>query len=174
MTALPDKLWHYTGEPLAMEPRAYEQPEPREYGKPVGLWVSVEGKDDWPSWCQGEEFRLDQLAYRTPMTIKDGASVLFINPGTLRRFDTDFGVSWRWGENSQWTARGIDWRAVAERYDGIIIAPYSWHHRLEMSWYYTWDCASGCIWNLDAVTVGESEPHALPECMTAHDMRGAG
>ncbi len=170
MTALPGKLWHYTRDPLVVEPRAYEQPEPREYGKPDGFWISAEGKDDWPSWCEGEQFRLETLAHRAPVSLNDGANVLRLTPGMIDRFDSDFGVEWPWCENGRWIARGIDWRAVADRYDGIIIAPYAWCFRLTMNWYYPWDCASGCIWNLDAITVGESEPHRLPELAE----RGAG
>lgn len=26
------------------------------YEKPHGLWVSVDGKDDWASWCKSESF----------------------------------------------------------------------------------------------------------------------
>lgn len=35
-------------------------------------------------------------------------------------------------------------------YDG---APYQWECRLDRDtfWYYSWDCASACIWNLQAV-----------------------
>lgn len=46
----------------------------------------------------------------------------------------------------------IDWQAVASDHDGIIISPYNWPARHEMIWYYPWDCASGCIWNADAIT----------------------
>ena len=47
----------------------------------------------------------------------------------------------------------IDWAEVASKYDGIIISPYQWSLRLdmEMMWYYGWDCASGCIWNISAI-----------------------
>ena len=46
----------------------------------------------------------------------------------------------------------IDWPKVAERYDGIIIAPYQWSRRLDgPMWYYGWDCASGCVWRARAV-----------------------
>jgi hypothetical protein len=45
----------------------------------------------------------------------------------------------------------IDWNKVAEEYQGIIIAPYRWEHRLDMMWYYGWDCASGCIWDSKAI-----------------------
>jgi len=38
---------------------------------------------------------------------------------------------------------------VSKEYDGIEIAPYQWDARLSLIWYYGWDVASGCIWNLD-------------------------
>ena len=158
MTALPEKLWHYTEKPLVLEPRAYEQKEPNKYGKPVGFWFSVEGEDDWPSWCISEDFCVNQLAYRTPVKII--GNVLCVTPETLPLFEHEHGFDLHF---HQWTSRAIDWRRFAARYDGIAIAPYSWWHRLSSSWYYPWDCASGCIWNLDALAVGESEQHALPE-----------
>jgi hypothetical protein len=47
----------------------------------------------------------------------------------------------------------IDWYRVAEQYDGIIITPYIYERRLTeyTTWYYSWDCASGCIWNGKAI-----------------------
>lgn len=47
----------------------------------------------------------------------------------------------------------FDWIDVASRYSGIEIAPYQWKRRIHPStfWYYTWDCASGCIWDLSAI-----------------------
>jgi hypothetical protein len=39
------RLLHYTEEPLDFKPAfTYEQSEPRSFGKPKGLWVSVEGE----------------------------------------------------------------------------------------------------------------------------------
>lgn len=49
----------------------------------------------------------------------------------------------------------IDWSAVAAQYGGILIAPYQWKRRLELTWYYGWDCASGCAWDLSLI---ELEP----------------
>lgn len=47
----------------------------------------------------------------------------------------------------------IDWVKVKPLYDGIIITPYQWRCRLDpdIFWYYSWDCASGCIWNLETI-----------------------
>jgi hypothetical protein len=41
----------------------------------------------------------------------------------------------------------INWAKIAEKYDGIEIAPYLYKARYEHRWYYPWDVASGCIWN---------------------------
>ncbi len=47
----------------------------------------------------------------------------------------------------------LEWDKVKDKYQGIIIAPYQWECRLalETCWYYGWDCASGCIWDLDCI-----------------------
>jgi hypothetical protein len=54
-------------------------------------------------------------------------------------------------KNIRFTSFYIDWEMVCGEYDGIIISPFCWERRLEVMWYYTWDCASGCVWNLSAV-----------------------
>ena len=50
----------------------------------------------------------------------------------------------------------LDFLKVMDEYDGIIIAPYQYSCRLMNSstaWYYGWDCASGCIWNLGCISI---------------------
>ncbi len=44
----------------------------------------------------------------------------------------------------------VDWKRVAELYDGVEIPNYIWECRLRLEpfWYYGWDCASGCVWNV--------------------------
>lgn len=55
----------------------------------------------------------------------------------------------------------IDWDAVAGTYQGIIITPYIWERRLgDSAWYYSWDCASGCIW--DPAAIGSLRVFAGP------------
>lgn len=149
-------LWHYTPHPFALEDRRYDQRDPHRYRKPEGLWISVEGEDDWQSWCESMQRCLERLVWRAPVTIRPDANVLWLTPDLLTQFDRDFGFGrWR-GRTTQRPGHAPDWREVARRYDGIVIAPYSWHHRLALEWYYTWDCASGCIWNLSAIEVGTS------------------
>ena len=47
----------------------------------------------------------------------------------------------------------IRWEEVKTLWDGIIISPYNWkcRHSPSTEWYYGWDCASGCIWNVEAI-----------------------
>ncbi len=45
----------------------------------------------------------------------------------------------------------IRWRAVAERYAGIVITPYQFALGHSLLWYMPWDCASGCIWDPAAI-----------------------
>ncbi len=153
-------LWHYTPLPFALEDRRYDQPDPHRYRKPGGLRISVEGEDDWQSWCKSEYFGLERLVWRAPVTIRPDANVLWLTPDLLTQFDRDFGSEWRWGPENRWTGHAPDWREVARRYDGIVIAPYSWEHSRALYWYYIWSCASGCIWNLNAIEVGPSQPVA--------------
>lgn len=104
--------------------------------KPAGLWYA-DGVEwiDWmryemPSW-------LDKVNY--VYRVVPSASVLKLKtPQAIRAFHNNY------GSRDAWTIR---WDAVADEYDGVEIIPY--HRELrysDISWYYTWDIASGCIW----------------------------
>ena len=43
------------------------------------------------------------------------------------------------------------WYCHGDKYDGIEINPYQFEARYQYTWYYGWDIASGCIWNLSGV-----------------------
>lgn len=155
-------LEHFTDQPMEFDRRIYEQGKPLGYMKPNGFWVSVAGPDDWPAWCRREEFRVDTLEHRSVVVLADDANILHIStPEQLDEFhlkfcvdDVDFPRSRPWmfeaglDERKYWS---LDWAAVAQQYQGVIIAPYQWPRRLDVMWYYGWDCASGCIWDLDAI-----------------------
>lgn len=49
----------------------------------------------------------------------------------------------------------IKWADVAEVYNGILINPYIWEARYNdrTMWYYSWDIASACIWNMNSVNL---------------------
>jgi len=123
--------------------------------KPRGLWVSVEGEQDWKEWCEAENWGLNRLACAAEIILAPQANVLHLSSETdLDRFHKEFAtVLFRYGKGlGEYTA--IQWPVVAAKYDGVIIAPYIWSRRrggAVSDWYCGWDCASGCIWNVDAI-----------------------
>lgn len=119
------------------------------YDKPKGLWVSVDGDDDWLAWCKSENFALDRCVSRHRVDIDLTRVLVLPSPLSLDMFQDEFARSF---ERAGYTDLYIDWPAVADRYAGIVIAPYHWSRRMSMRWYYGWDCASGCIWDPSVVT----------------------
>lgn len=158
-TATALHLRHYSYKPLG-EIGDREQGDPRTYGKPRGLWLSVEGGGDgWREWCEAESFA-GGWRHIYDVELAEGANVLHLRgPGDLDRFHHEWAVED--GVLVKWGRRCIDWRTVAEKYDGIIIAPYVWERRLDgevSEWYYGWDCASACIWRARAIAAVTPAP----------------
>ena len=142
------RLKHYARVPEVNLDRSidYSTHYPR-FDKPNGLWVSVEGPDDWKNWCQQEDYCTEWLDNEHEVVLTETANILYLE--TLEAVLTlqgKFKAPDKYGG-------GPDWEVIRGLYDGIIIAPYQWEARLaaETTWYSSWDCASGCIWNLDAV-----------------------
>jgi hypothetical protein len=142
-------LTHYSARPLTLDrDRAYVQSAGNM--KPAGLWLSVDGDDDWPTWCRGEEFRIESLTHLTQFRLVPDARVLWLSmPDEVVEFHGKYA-----GELTReflW----IDWPRVAADWDGLVIAPYQWSLRFDprVPWYYGWDCASGCVWNPAVLTV---------------------
>ncbi len=117
--------------------------------KPDGLWVSVDGPDDWPSWCESESSGLLRPVANV-ITLAGSSRILILkSPSDVFEFTRQYGVTPSWSNFKQ----SIAWPMVAEEYQGIIISPYQWacRHHPETFWYYGWDCASGCIWDHRAI-----------------------
>jgi hypothetical protein len=145
VSGLGELLVHYSARPVKLE-RNWSY-LPQEEHKPRGFWVSVEGEDSygWAEWCAEENFRCTSLAVRHLVTLHEKNNVLWIDSnGGLDSFHVQYG-------NSCSRAEGIDWARVAKRWQGVIIAPYLYERRFSYLWYYGWDCASGCIWDLEAI-----------------------
>lgn len=150
------RLIHYSDSPLLRVHSVSQSGEGYEWHdgrKPVGLWVSVEGDDDWREWCRAEDFRDVDAQFATEVVLAPAHRVLVVGTGVALEL-----LSKRYGYRDErygkWSSLRIDWPRLAHEHDGIIIAPYQWKHRLDgevSGWYYSWDCASGCIWNADAV-----------------------
>ncbi len=152
------KLVHYSAEPLG-ELRVIPQTlgDANDLFKPRGLWVSDDAcEDNWRTWCEDEGFRLGDLVCVTDIMLKPDASVLVIS--TAEEIDA---FTRRWAVHpfpGNELNMFIDWPCVRTLYAGLIITPYIWSRRLSIRpgdldamWYYSWDCASGCIWDPAAI-----------------------
>jgi hypothetical protein len=151
------RLLHYSDKSLSPPLKSRVQSNESHYhgiGKPQGFWVSVEGEDDWKSWSTAESYRTDFLAVVSEIGLAPDANILRIsNAAELVEFTKTFEVLVYPDQPKLAFWKSIDWEAVAALYQGIIIAPYQWSHRFhdETRWYYSWDCASGCIWDATAI-----------------------
>lgn len=167
---IPTKLFHYSrGELNTLRFDFYEKYKehwPEEGSmKPCGLWISVEETEDdhsWFDWCKGEQFRLDALKHKYAITLAPEAKILHLKSvEEIIDFSLEYAANdpFDFARKSSMLSRReyiymISWSRVKAKYDGIIISPYQWGARMgsETAWYYPWDCASGCIWNLDKVS----------------------
>lgn len=158
---------HYSAVPL--DTLVVKDQRTEEYAgaftKPRGLWVSVEGEYDWLEWCMNEEFNLGGFKYVYEVKLKETANILYLRsaedidsftdkyitlggpPGFVEKL-IEAGIP-----PMESAAAKIDWNKVIKEYDGIVITPYCWERRMarHTTWYYGWDCASGCIWNINAL-----------------------
>ena len=122
-----------------------------DYEKPVGCWITDDSDNCWRSWCEGEQFSLESLTHKHEVILDESNILILRCAGDLDYFTEEYGGDCRWGPAKQYVNRYIDWHKVAARHDGLIITPYIWRRRMELNWYYPWDCASGCIWKAQAI-----------------------
>lgn len=156
-------LSHYTDEkPWTLLPKVKRPDQWVSLHKPYGLWLSVDSEDDWPAWCEGEGWGLERLKQRHVFEIEKPERIRMI--GCVDELDA-LHEQYAVARNPEWEARWgreyVDWARVMQDHGGIIITPYLWDRRLDgpgSRWYYSWDCASGCIWDLTAVRHVRSEP----------------
>lgn len=197
------KIYHYSRKPVEkLTPEFYDRYKahwPEEGSmKPCGLWVSIEDFEDdtnWYNWCVSERFRIGALRHRYRVTLDNTARILYLRTADdIKQFGllyaandpSDFGRYIQRKESPPYIYM-ISWTKVKKYYDGIIIAPYNWSCRnaSETTWYYPWDCASGCIWALDKVKLeleclidvdtieGMEESEGLEEVESVKDLQWA-
>lgn len=141
-------LEHYTRHEGELHPVPDQREDQPGYGdKPIGFWVSVKGPQDWPAYLDSAD--LTPAPNRHVIELAKDANVLIVKTSEelaalSGRYPSLRGSCYLSGES-------INWAAMARDYDGIIIAKYFSEMRLSHAWYYTWDCASGCIWSPDAI-----------------------
>ena len=136
------------------------------YSKPNGFWYEVDG--DWRRWCSSEQpnWLADHFLYKI---IFGKEKILKINSeADLELFNKEYQYKDPSRLASLYSCNTyIDWPRICQEYDGIEIAPYFWKFRLEQEyfWYYSWDCASGCIWRPRGARIELLEgPIILPKC----------
>lgn len=129
----------------------------RIHSKPRGLWLSDEDAEwNWHIWCHENDFALDCFKYKAEFTLSEDHNILIVDSDeAMEMFHK------KYNDTSSYYGRGvggiggyrINWEPVAHDFQGIIITPYLGAFRLhsEIEWYYTWDCASGCIWDVSAI-----------------------
>lgn len=140
-------LRHYAHGPI----EALSAREQDSHFKPHGLWVSEDSDPEtsWPGWCAANDFG-GGWSHVYDVTLADDANVLVLSTAfAIDDFTREYGAK----PNRPHGYIEIDWSRVAREYDGIVIAPYQWSRRMtdHTMWYYSWDCASGCIWNPRAI-----------------------
>lgn len=118
------------------------------HSKPQGLWLSDDDEEDnWKVWCEAEIFNLDKLTNAYAVSL-DLSNVLHIdNNLDLLKVHNKYRSGYR-------LFNFIDWQRMAKDYQGIIISPYQWDVRYseEVEWYYGWDVACACIWDMSAIS----------------------
>jgi hypothetical protein len=125
--------------------------------KPVGLWISDEDDYGWEQWCTDQGYSpgsnfLGEFVY--DVELEPNANILWIkHMHELLSFTNKY----RHEQNQIFSNKDytmwLDWKTIAKEYDGIVITPYQYQARMGIgtTWYYPWDCASGCIWNKRAI-----------------------
>ena len=131
---------HMSKTPFELEKRIFTQ---RATMKPNGFWYGF--GNEWIDWVRSE------------MPDWEGKYIYEVDIGNTNvlKIDTHFDLMKfhrKYAERKQ-IARDdlLDWSEVAKEYDGIEINPYQFEARYQYMWYYGWDVASGCIWNLNNV-----------------------
>lgn len=135
----------------------------------MGFWVSY--RREWFHWCQetgGPSFDY-RIIYEHRVILKPDANLLHIK---THRMLMQFSEEWKIEETPalfRTYIHSLNWTEIAKRWQGLIIVPYQWAARLEPEtfWYYGWDIASGCIWDVNAIESVELIRKALKKPRTA-------
>lgn len=151
-------LTHWSSAPLE-DPYSVE-PRPRDGeihsgGKPVGLWLSDETTDwGWRAWCEAESFGADRLIFRSDFSVDLSDVAVIRSNAELYAFSDKYLARAVCGRD------GIDWCRVGADFKGLLITPYLHECRFDVDWYYGWDCASGCFWDVSCLSRIPSEAAA--------------
>lgn len=137
-------------------PELYNRTDQTCFFKPKGFWISDEDAEvSYTSWLKSEELDWLSDVKEYSVTLKTTEKILLltsqeeiINFTKIYHGKPDWIKEYHYRETDH-----INWPTVAEKYSGIIITPYIWSCRLnsDCHWYYSWDFASGCIWDVSVI-----------------------
>lgn len=139
--------------------------------KPLGLWWGV--GDSWMQWCMSE--MKEWLCPYIYEIVLNEENVLRID--TIKKFEKfeekyatvppwlkvdghDAVMNLLYNNAKQqsesksrhnFSSHYIDYAKLSKEYGGIEIPNYFWEKRMSSMWYYGWDCASGCAWDVGAI-----------------------
>jgi hypothetical protein len=118
--------------------------------KPHGFWYQVD--HEWEEWC----------SCNMPAWVKPNRCSIEVDHSRMIVIDSfeklkAFSLKYKYKTitTRQLTSefRTIDWSRVAADYAGIEISPYQHEARYAYMWYYSWDVASGCVWDSSAIRI---------------------
>lgn len=126
-------------------------PEQASGWKPKGIWFGV--KSSWVGWLEHEmpQWKGD---YLYSLEIDTTKCLVIKDEVDLLDFTKKYGRTregWPIQSDTELDHANIEWRLVAYQYSGIIIPQYFNRLRLDLMWYYPWDVASGCIWDVTCI-----------------------
>ena len=140
-----DMRIHMSKTSFELEQRMFAQ---RVTMKPSGFWYGFGG--EWIDWCRSEMPNwTGKYIYGVDV---DNINILRITTHMeLMQFSREYQSDVSDTGYRREAGESIDWKMVASKYDGIEINPYQFEARMQYMWYYGWDIASGCVWNLKNV-----------------------
>lgn len=109
-------------------------------GKPAGFWFGV--GSEWVDWTEYEmpDWKGDNLY---SVEVDESQCLVIQDEFDFKDFSRTYG-----------TPDGlIDWGRVSKDHKGVIIREYFPKYRMNpyYRWYYSWDIASGCVWDASAI-----------------------
>jgi hypothetical protein len=140
-----DMRIHMSKTSFELEQRTFAQ---RVTMKPSGFWYGF--GSEWIDWCRHEMPNwTGKYIYGVDV---DNINILRITTHMeLMQFSREYQSDVSDTGYRRDAGEAIDWKMVANKYDGIEINPYQFEARMQYMWYYGWDIASGCVWNLKNV-----------------------
>lgn len=148
------ELTHYSKDKFILDPeRKYEQFNGEADSlinplKPRGLWLSDDSDYGWAEWCQSEEFELNKLKMKTKFLVNPEKLIILRSHEDVKNFDLEY----RFNPFCFRALYLINWNRVKDKYSGVLVTPYCYKARWDFTWYYGWDCASACVWDLSILT----------------------